>query len=310
MEYDIEAYLEGNLTEADLAAFEAELASNPAFQEEVNLQSQIRQHLKQQLLREQVGAALNKPDATSNKPSWLPLLGLALLVLMGNYFFNSPKSSPSVSPEETIVPQELPAESNTPTAPPANQTPESLPSPPSQKTTPPPKEQPVKQPIAQNNPSQPLSAPPYPGPKVRGAQAGDDAWKALIDALWYTNFPPATLTPQPPYQAPAQLLVERNFPRAYVSLQRLERAAANNDTLRYLKGYCLLEMGEGATAIRYFEKLEEGLPQQQEQLEWYRGLAYLISGEREQAMVIFKKIITVKDHSYHLESKKAVSRLQ
>jgi tetratricopeptide (TPR) repeat protein len=93
-------------------------------------------------------------------------------------------------------------------------------------------------------------------------------------------------------------------------LQRLERKLPENDTLRLLKGYCLMEMGEGAEALIYFEKLKGKKPDWELTLEWYRGLSSLLTGDKEQAMAIFSKIAAEPRHPYREQSKKAIQVLK
>ena len=132
----------------------------------------------------------------------------------------------------------------------------------------------------------------------------------MLDKVWYTNFPPANVQFQQPFVEAAQLLAKRNFTNAFVQLEMLERKLPKNDTLHYLKGYCLLEMGEGPDALRYFEELESRQPDWQEQLQWYRGLGLLLSGEPKIALSQFKVIAASSGHPFRLQSQKAIEMLE
>ncbi|MCK6694766.1 MAG: hypothetical protein L6Q97_22030 [Thermoanaerobaculia bacterium] len=67
----------------------------------------------------------------------------------------------------------------------------------------------------------------------------DTALAALLDRVWYMDFPPAGTRFAPPYDEAGRLLQARDFSKAYVRLELLERANPASDTLRLLKGYCL-----------------------------------------------------------------------
>jgi tetratricopeptide (TPR) repeat protein len=164
-------------------------------------------------------------------------------------------------------------------------------------------------PIAQVQPS----GPRYPAPEVtmiRGDETANKALQALLDQVWYTHYPLTGLTPAGDFAEAGQRLEARDFTAAYVLLQRLERAQPANDTLRYLKGYCLLEMGEGDEALRYFENLENQQPAWRAQLEWYRGLGLLLAGEKEQALAAFKKMAAQPKHPYRIQSQRAHKALK
>lgn len=165
-------------------------------------------------------------------------------------------------------------------------------------------------PVASNKRPNEVSAPRYPAPVMRGENTGNKAWKALLDKVWYTDYPRADLVLTPPFAPSDQLLQARDFNNAYVQLQRLERNMPANDTLRFLKGYCLLELGEGAEALGYFEQLEQRQPAWKMQLEWYRGLSLLLTGDRVKALSLFRKIGADPGHSYLQQSKKAIRLLE
>ena len=67
-----------------------------------------------------------------------------------------------------------------------------------------------------------------------------------------------------------------------------------NDTLHFLKGYCLLEMGEGGDAIRFFDKIENPPSEWQPNLEWYRALGVLISKGVTEAIPYLKNWLMIK----------------
>ena len=164
-------------------------------------------------------------------------------------------------------------------------------------------------PIAETTPDE-LDSPLYPSPNIRGENSENPAWKALLDKIWYTDYPLANTLLSEPFKPADQLLKSRDFNNAYVRLQRLERNLPPNDTLRLMKGYCLLEMGEGAEALVSLDGLETQQPNWNAQLEWLRGLALVLSGQKEKAIAQFKSIVSQTKHPYRLQSERAVELLK
>ncbi len=305
MEYDIEAYLEGKLSGAALQRFEEELRSNPDFRSEVKQRKQMMRHLNQQWLREQVDEALKEQGPPSNRAFRGPLFAILLLVgLTALFYWSDPKTEnqPSTPPtEESSVPPSEP--SNAPAPPTEDPESKSNSNNKEEKSTPAP-------PIAQGDPIKSLPAPDFPAPQVRGSQANQEEWKAFLDAIWYTQFPPPQTSFNPPFEEAASLITERRFPQAYIRLQQLERKISPNDSLNFLKAYCLLEMGEGAEANRYWAQQQQAPKNWEASIEWYRGLSFLLSGDRSQAVLIFEKIAGDAAHPYAQASQKALKRLQ
>ncbi len=225
------------------------------------------------------------------------IAGTVLLVLIGAamLFFrekNTPASLPSPQPTEK---QKVP--DNQPTTAP-------------EMPTETPAEQPENVPIAGNRPPREQPTSRYPAPDIRGENSGDSARQTLLNRIWYTDYPPQGLVLADTFQKADRLLRARDFTRAYVQLQALERKMPANDTLRFLKGYCLLEMGEGAEALRYFDQLDRRHPDWARRLEWYRGLGLLLAEEREKALAAFKKIVATPGHPYRQPAKKASQLLE
>ncbi|MBC7774715.1 MAG: hypothetical protein H7246_04690, partial [Phycisphaerae bacterium] len=157
-------------------------------------------------------------------------------------------------------------------------------------------------PIAQNNG---LPSPRFPAPNIRGENSENKEWKALLNQVWYTDYPMVDLSSSEPFSKADQSLRTRDFNTAYVQLQRLERKLPENDTLQFLKGYCLLEMGEGAEALRYFSGLEQEHADWSMRLDWYRGLAQLLQGDKQTAKAVFEKIAATPTHTYRKQAGRA-----
>ena len=189
-----------------------------------------------------------------------------------------------------------------PTPPPENQTP------PVEKTD----GNKANEPIAQLPPSERLPNPRYPAPEatmIRGDETTNKTRKALLDQLWYTDYPLTGLKTGNAFKKADESLKKRDFNAAYLELERLEGQMAQNDTLLYLKGYCLMEMGEGSEAITYFDRLQGRHVAWEPQLQWYRGLAMLLNDERGKALALFKQLEARSKHPYRKQAGKAAGLL-
>jgi len=173
-----------------------------------------------------------------------------------------------------------------------------------------PQEKRKNEPIAKIKPSENLPSPRFPAPNIRGENSDNPAWKALLDQVWYTDYGTAGPRPTGVFSAADQLLKARDFNTAYIRLQRLEKNLPENDTLLYLKGYCLLEMGEESEALNYFEKLQGRQPNWESSVQWYRGLSLLLTGDQEKALTVFRKIAASPRHPYRARSERAITILK
>lgn len=156
-----------------------------------------------------------------------------------------------------------------------------------------------------------LPPPAYGAPDtyLRG-QTEQKEGKELLDQLWYTGYPLTGLKPGERYLVIDELLRERTFTTAYVRLQRLDRQVTPNDTLRYLQAYTLLEMGQGAEALTLLDQLEAPPSQWLPQVQWYRGLAALLAGDKTGALGVFREIAGQAKHPYRQQAKKALELYQ
>ncbi len=298
--FDIEAYLEGSLSQEAQAAFEQELRQNPAFAQQVEAQRKAIQLLRRQLLRERVTTALaEEPVRRKTRRWWWALVGTLLILLAGYFFILRKKPGNPLPANQETVPPDTAREN------------EKILNVPSQegKTIEDKKAPDQPQPVAENKPSG-LLPPAYPSPNVRGQNDGNEAWKALLDKVWYTQLPPGAARFGTSYADIVKALSEREFEGAFVQLEMLESTLPESDTLRLLKGFCLLEMGEGSDALRYFSKLEDKQPGWKAWLEWHRGLALLLMGEVRKAAPEFRKIAKEKNHPFQRQSQKALDILE
>lgn len=282
--------------------FEGRLANEADLKTELY----VREGLSQLRLQKKVEAAAAARKAMKQSRFWRRFIGgLALAGVFALALFvvfkeaDLPKTSDS-APAKQAPGQPIQPDMNR--LQPAEQAP-ALPKFPEQK-----QKKPTQQPIAGVDQNE-LPPPAFPGPNIRGENSDNKAWKTLLDQVWYTDYPPAALILADTFAEADQLLKSRDFNKAYVRLQRLERKLPDNDTLRYLKGYCLMEMGEGAEALTYFENIEAPLPALEGQLQWYRGLCSLLAGEQQKALAEFKKIAATPKHPYRRQSQRAVALL-
>ena len=270
------------------------------------------------------------------------LATLAFLAAVAYWFFSKNEATPTLPPSEKQGPS-----SPSPTK---KQTPD-------QNKLEMPREKP---PIAQIKPKEQVPVPPDPifptfalqdevipeplhsAPDLvamRGQGEANVTLKALLDQLWYVDYPPFGLKIDATYDSADQLLKQRDFSAAYLALEQIEQIQADslsrkiarenqkqlgkdptaspvaaspmaNDTLLYLKAYCLLEMGEGQEAIFYFSRMRFPDPAWIPQLTWYRALAWLQANNRKEALVLFKQIAVERGHPYRRQAVKALKFLQ
>ncbi len=301
--FDIEAYIDGALNPADRAAFEAEMESNPDFAQEVRLMRQLTGDVRMQLLRDQVGHSLREDtpgDGKKKTPFWLGGLLAVLLLCVAGYFLLMPGKTavaPGVFPANETP--SLPAQPGAVPENPGGTAPQTTPA------TAPGEKPPANRPIAANTP---LPDPRFPAPNIRGGSQPDTTLAALLDRIWYMDFPPAGTRFAPPYDEAGQLLQARDFSKAYVRLELLERDQPANDTLRFLKGYCLLELGQGKEALRYFDPA--GAPAWAAYRQWYRALALLSSGRKDEAKTALETIRDSRGHPFQRQGAKALELMK
>jgi len=168
-------------------------------------------------------------------------------------------------------------------------------------------------PIAQVNPGERLPNPSHLAPEItmmRGDEETNKALKALLDQIWYTDYPLKSVKVSGSFKQADESLKKRDFTAAYLELGQLEGQMAENDTLRYLKGYCLLEMAEGEEALTYLDPLQGRHAAWEPQLQWYRGLAMLLADKRPEALALFKRVAAKPGHLYRRQAEKALKLLQ
>lgn len=217
---------------------------------------------------------------------------IALALVVGAIYFVLGKKETPAAPTPTPQPQEQPATPpvHTPTSP---------------------VDKPLDklQPMAQRTPGERLPDPRYPAPEsvlTRGGSGAQQVSKALLDQIWYTDYPLNGLNVGGQFAKVDALLKKRNFEDAFDALEQI----ADSDTTRYLKGYSLLGWGEGTEALVYFNALQGRHNTWEPQLQWYRGLALLLDDKSEKALALFQQIAQQPHHPYQRQARKAVGLLK
>jgi hypothetical protein len=290
---ELDKYLSGQISDEERRAFENKLVEQPDLQAELMLREGMRQlHLQQKTAAAAQLRKTHERSARRQRIAWASLFVVGLVgVLIGWYLQTS--GSKSMQPPAPAI--EKPADN--------------LQSPP---TVEPPASAPPSRPvIAENQTENASSTDPFtPRPDLRGSNADSSPRQVLLDELWHTAYPPADWQPGETLATADSLLRQGRFAQAYVRLQRLEMRVPANDTLRLMKGFCLLEMREGAEAINYWENLEDRQPDWNAFLQWHRGLALLLKGERAAAEQIFRSISANRDHPFATQARKALEVLE
>ena len=265
--------------------------------EEREAAEKIKQGLSLLHIEGKVKAAAAERAALRRRRIWSRMLILAVLALTaGAVLLFWPDAPPVPAVPAPAAP--IPADTLRPVPPPVQQEKYGQPS----------------SPIAQLRPDERLPSPPYAAPEVM--MRGDDTTgpaddqQTLLNQLWYTHYPLDGLLTGNAFAAADSLLRLRDFTSAYIHVQRLERQLPQNDTLRYLKAYCLMEMGQGAEAQSYLKSLQGRVPAWNAQLAWYRGLSLLQAGQKEDALAVFREIAKNGKPPDRAYAKKAVDVLK
>lgn len=288
----------------EAAAFEARMARDPALAGEVARLRQLIDDLEAAELSNRVAEALAGLPADppkGNRLSWWFVLTLAGLLAVSSWFFlnrpDRPLPDAAPSPADT-TPGVLPGMEEPPG--------ETAPAPP-----PPAPEAPSSNQLIAENQVEPAAPSHSPAPRLRGGgPTADSSRQLLLNAVWYTEYPPADLQVGGQFRPVDELLRQRELSRSYALLQVLERKNPANDTLFFLKGYCLLERGEGGEALTYFQKVRNPAAFGTELLEWYAGLSLLLSGDDAGARKAFEGISSKPAHPYRQRATSALQQMR
>lgn len=293
---DIESYLAGALPPGEQARWDTELAQNPELRAEVDRIHELQRHLRTLNMEERVKKALRNQPVPEPEPAphfgrrkYVRMLTISILTILLAipciwWWSRSHSGVPATPP----LPNTQPAQT--------------IPS--ADSLSPAQKQAPTK-PIAQNQPMVPA------GSQLRGSSPSDPSeLKQLLESVWFTAYDTVSQHYHFGFQPTVNALSQKDYPAAYVSLRMVEKAKPGNDTLAYLKGICLLELGEGAEAGRYFSQLDKtGHPKRAEGL-WLSGLGWMLAGEREKAKRAWEKLKSLRAPVYSQKADAALLRIQ
>lgn len=250
--------------------------------------------------------------------SKIAALAAALLVVgaLFFYFFNQKKAAPVVPQQEQVLPQVIENQKTE-----SEVLPETKPSEQTEPANQNSKIQPQKtETQPQKNKPEPIAKHPETdfekkykrqiAPTVRGENRTDPARQKLLDQIWITDYPPMGMNFNEQFADVDKLLQSRAFSGAYVRLQRLERTLPANDTLIFMKAFCLLEMGEGEAALSNFDQLQGRQVAWQPSVRWLRGLAFLLAGKDDEALDLFRKIAGSDGDPFQDAAQRAVELLE
>ncbi|MBK9491532.1 MAG: hypothetical protein IPO07_24115 [Haliscomenobacter sp.] len=144
---------------------------------------------------------------------------------------------------------------------------------------------------------------------TRGAGQANIALKALLDQLWYVDYPLLGLDVSKAFPNIDEKLKKRDFTAAYLELEQLGSTRPTNDTLHALQAYCLLQTGEGQEALLHFDQIQSRQLDWDPQVEWYRGLALLLADKKPEALAQFTTIAANSGHPYRRQARKALKLL-
>lgn len=299
---DIEKYLADEMNAEERAAFEAELERNPALAKEVNFIRQLTEDIETAALDERVKAATKGLLPVRSKKStyvWWSAFALAGLLIVAMFIFQKDKTTPQ---QMVVPPVKTPTTDSLRLMPPKVET--------GQPSSPKAAEEKTKgrpnRPIAQNQKDENRYI-SMNAPRLRGSNASlDSSGQVRLDAVWHTEYPPKALKLSETFRQVDGLLQQRDFSKSYARLQLLERKIPANDTLFFLKGYCLLEQGEGGEALRYFDQIKNKSLAGNDLLEWYHGLAFLLLGDDGNAKKIFTTISANPAHAFRQQAQQAL----
>ncbi len=291
-----EKYLTGEMEEAERAEMESALEQNPALREQLESERRLLESLQNHLLRRRIEAALSTPDDQEvSKPGAKRLVwfGLAVLMVVVSWFLWRQLSGYQTTKPKDVPPLE---KSGTP-APGFPDTPQS------------PKQNSVKPLPKAGEPIAQVTIAPHSLRGLRGNESGHTPWEALVQKIWDAPFPASPASFGERFRPVAEYLQQNNTTDAFLLLRKLERQAANNDTLAFLNGYCLMQMWEGEGALRSFNKMSGQPKPWSEATAWYEGLCYLLMGEQEKAVAVFKRIAGRPGHPYRGKARRALQEM-
>lgn len=281
MNHDIEAYLDGALAPEALAAFEAELARNPALREAVGVARRVRDDLDWLSIEAgvQVGeqAFRTRQSARRNR-MFVLVFGLILFSLAGTIWLRQ-KPAPALPPNRQIQPGQ-PFELDSINTPPLQNT------------------------------------PPQPGPPLK--QVRDNARGNRLFAEYFKPYKDATLEPSlrgaaepSPLEKFQQSYWDDKYRDALAQFGNMPATAQTNDSLLFIKAECLLAAGKTDEAALIFELiLKNDRSRYMEAAAWHLALAYLKLGDTAQARLQLQQVRQTATSPWQSDAAVILKRIQ
>ncbi len=295
MNFEIESYLNGEMSESERRNFEAKLGNDPALMQETEDARYLLELVKNQLLREKINS-LDKQEVQERREQkgrpnlWISGIALFLLVVCAiiiGITKNELPGNPAMKTDEPVMDPWTEPESKELPPPTPNNSPQVIPNN-----------------SSQGSKKQFALQPPAGTSGVRGSsKSSGREWMQFIESVWQTKFNENPTNYGVRFSKIIELLNAGKYPDAYVQLQFEKIELTANDTLNFLKGYCLLEMKEGSEALKHFDEIKAGNPWK-DKIDWYRVLAYLLMGDLENVRKKSEDIIREKEHSFKSEALK------
>ncbi|MFN0214055.1 MAG: hypothetical protein ACKVT2_07350 [Saprospiraceae bacterium] len=297
-----EKYFLGEMSGEEQTRLEQELAQNSKLRAQFEEDRALFESLKNQMLRRKIKEALAEPEASApvsnaNKNRWQIWLGLAgLLLLFWAVWKTVSSNQANESPVPPIPQQQSPKDSSARVA--------RQPAVPGEKEPEPEKKEERQRGLIAHAPVEPRSL-----KGLRSSKTRHTPWADLVKKIWYAPLPQAETFGER-FKPASELLLKDSTIDAFLKLQTLEQESPANDTLAFLKGWCLMELWEGEAALDYFDRLSGKQHPWTAELEWGSGQCYLLTGEKGKAIAVFKNIADQPKHPYRKQAGKALKLLQ
>ena len=295
--FDIEAYLDGRLSEEDRVKFEQELKNNASLAKDVSIQKLLRTDLQQLSLRERIKAALNTDESQNDLPKqgyikWIVIgLLLAVLTYVGFHMVSSQSKNEDNNPtlqepttQETLGPitQDStllnPIDIKKEVQQPGNHNKEI-------ESNNPKAESRViyAQDVKQNQ----IKTNPYG--ELRGSESEKSDKSKIIEDNWKSLPIPNHLFSEKTTKV-LELLNDKTPEKAYVRLQILERSYPKNDTIKWIKCFTLLELREGGEVLSILQNLDPTEIKLTNHKKWYKAMSYFLVNDIENAKIELEEL--------------------
>lgn len=292
-----EKYLLGEMDEAERTAMEREFEQNPGLREQFELDRAFLESLHNLMLRRRIDAALSTSDdpevpVNARGKLWIWFCLAVLAVVVAWFVWRQLSGHQPIEPKEVIHPEKSGAPiAVSPHIPDHNKLETATEN---KKTT---------GPIAQ------VSVEPHSLRGLRGNVPGRTPWETLVLQIWDAPFPASPASFGARFRPIAGYLQQNNTADAFLLLRKMERQEPGNDTLAFLKGYCLMQMWEGEGALQSFNAITGKPSPWSAEVDWYEGLCLLLMGEKEKAVAVLKRIAGQPRHSYRDQAGKALQMM-